>query len=134
VRNVFTNVPTFLPDELFEVLVQRGEVRIERIVSIGHATAPGQWDDQDTDEFVLLLRGSAALRFADESSETILASGDWLTIPAHRRHRVERTDPDEPTIWLAVHYPAAPRPPLPSPPHPEPQSTRADASANRATD
>jgi cupin 2 domain-containing protein len=30
--------------------------------------------------------------------------GDFLNIPAHRRHRVEWTTPGEPTIWLAVHY------------------------------
>jgi cupin 2 domain-containing protein len=25
-------------------------------------------------------------------------------IPAHRRHRVEWTDPGQPTIWLGLHY------------------------------
>ena len=30
--------------------------------------------------------------------------GDFVNIPAHKRHRVEWTTPDEPTVWLAVHY------------------------------
>ena len=30
--------------------------------------------------------------------------GDHLLIPRHVRHRVERTDPDRETIWLAVHF------------------------------
>jgi cupin 2 domain-containing protein len=114
--NLLAIIPPSLPDELIEVVVRAGGVRIERIVSMAHRTPPGEWYDQDTDEFVLLLRGSAALRFADDSSETRLAPGDWLAIPAHRRHRVEWTDPNEPTIWLAVHYPAAPPPPAPEPP------------------
>jgi len=33
-----------------------------------------------------------------------LAAGNYLAIPAMRRHRVSRTDPEQQTIWLAVHY------------------------------
>ena len=33
-----------------------------------------------------------------------LKPGDFVNIPAHRRHRGEWTTPDEATIWLAVHY------------------------------
>ena len=53
---------------------------------------------------MVLLRGAAVLRFEDESEPPQLAPGDWLDIPAHRRHRVEWTAPAEPTIWLALHY------------------------------
>ena len=28
---------------------------------------------------------------------------DYLLIAAHRRHRVEWTDAERPTIWLAMH-------------------------------
>jgi cupin 2 domain-containing protein len=30
--------------------------------------------------------------------------GDFVNIPAHRRHRVECTSTAEPTVWLAFHY------------------------------
>jgi cupin 2 domain-containing protein len=95
-----------LPEELIEVLVRAGAIRIERIVSMAHPTPPGEWYDQADDEFVLLLRGTAGLRFADEPSEVRLEPGGWLTTPAHRRHRVEWTDPAGPTVRLAVHHPA----------------------------
>ncbi len=84
------------------MLAQSEHVRIERIVSRGHVTPPGEWYDQDTHEWVVLLTGSATLTFEDRS-ET-LAAGDHVLIPAHRRHRVEWTDPAQPTVWLAVHY------------------------------
>ncbi|HMH51354.1 MAG TPA: hypothetical protein VK548_14050 [Candidatus Acidoferrum sp.] len=102
--NLFDDLPTQLPHELIEVLAQSGAVRLERIVSSGHATPPGHWYDQDTNEWVVLLSGAAILRFEDEPDPRRLAPGDWLDIRAHRRHRVEWTAPDGPTVWLALHY------------------------------
>jgi cupin 2 domain-containing protein len=78
-------------------------VKIERIVSRGHATPEGEWYDQERHEFVLLVQGAARLAWAD-GSETALAPGDWLHIPARQKHRVTWTDPDQDSIWLAVHY------------------------------
>ena len=101
--NLFLEIPDDLPVELFTPLVDSDAVRIERIVSRGHATPPGEWYDQDRHEWVLLLRGAARLAFAD-GREVTLAAGDWLEIPAHARHRVSWTDPDQDTVWLAVHY------------------------------
>jgi len=102
--NLFADLPAHLPQELIEVLAQSASARLERIVSLGHATPPGQWYDQATNEWVMVLRGAAALRFEDEPDPRRLAPGDWLDIPAHRRHRVEWTASNEPTIWLALHY------------------------------
>jgi len=34
----------------------------------------------------------------------VLRPGDWVAIPAHARHRVAWTDPDQPTVWLALHH------------------------------
>ena len=42
------------------------------------------------------------MRFEDETVE--LKPGSFINILARRRHRVEWTTPDEPTIWLAIHY------------------------------
>ena len=52
----------------------------------------------------MLLAGAARLRFADETEPRHLGPGDWVEIAAHRGHRVDWTDPDQPTVWLAVFY------------------------------
>lgn len=103
--NLLSNVPTDLSDEVFETLLAADNVRIERIVSQGHASPEGFWYDQDQHEWVVVLHGAARLQFENEVIE--LVSGDCVNIPAHRRHRVEWTTPDEATIWLAVHYGSA---------------------------
>jgi len=102
--NLFDNLPATLPDELVDVLVRGAGVRIERIVSTGHRSPDDFWYDQDEHEWVVVLRGSGAVRFADRAEPVVLRPGDHLTIPAHARHRVEWTDDDEPTVWLAVFY------------------------------
>ena len=104
--NLFAGPPQPLPEERIEVLGLGAGWRLERIVSTAHATPAGHWYDQETAEWVAVLRGSAGLRFEDEDAPRTLRPGDHLVIAAHRRHRVEWTDPAEPTIWLALHYPA----------------------------
>jgi cupin 2 domain-containing protein len=100
--NLFADLPTQLPDELCTTLLDADNVRIERIVSHGHASPDGFWYDQDQHEWVIVLKGVARLRFEDEIVE--MKPGDFVNIPAHKKHRVEWTRADEPTIWLAVHY------------------------------
>jgi len=75
---------------------------LKRIVSHGHASPEGFRYDQEQHEFVVLLQGAARLRFEDEVID--MKPGSFTDIPAHRRHRVEWTDPSQPTIWLAVFY------------------------------
>jgi cupin 2 domain-containing protein len=99
---LLANVWSLLPDELFTTLLDAPGVRIERIVSHGHASPENFWYDQPRHEWVVVLKGAARLRFEDETIE--LQPGDFLNIPAHKKHRVEWTTPDAPTIWLAVHY------------------------------
>ena len=89
-------------EEVF-VLAQEAGARIERIVSTGQASPPGFWYDQDATEWVFLIAGSAALLFEGEATPKKLTPGDYVEIPAHRRHRVAWTDPDRETVWLAVH-------------------------------
>lgn len=103
-KNLLADLPGELPEELFETLLQTPSVRIERIVSTGQASPPGFWYDQEEHEWILLLRGSALLRFDDEAAPVALQPGDCLNIPAHRRHRVEETSSDQPTVWLAIFY------------------------------
>jgi cupin 2 domain-containing protein len=104
VDNLFRPEPARRPDELVEVLVRAGRIRLERIVSSGHATPPGQWLVQDQDEWVTVLQGRAALVFEGGPGPVEMVPGDYLIIPAARRHRVEWTDLDGPTVWLALHY------------------------------
>lgn len=92
------------PDEQFAELLSRPGLRIERIVSTGQCSPPDFWYDQPAAEWVLLIQGAARLRFADEPTPRELSAGDFVDIAPHRRHRVEWTMPDPPTIWLAIHY------------------------------
>jgi cupin 2 domain-containing protein len=102
--NLFAALPRRLDAEQINVLVTSDNVRIERIVSTGQASPPGFWYDQDWAECVLVLAGSAGVRFEDEAAPRVLRPGDYLLIPPHRRHRVAWTDAEHPTVWLAVHY------------------------------
>lgn len=100
--NLFALPPELPPDELFERLAGGDEVLVERIVSTGQSTPPGEWLEQDRDEWVVLLQGEAELSLAD-GTRVALARGDHMLVPAGARHRVERTSADPPCIWLAVH-------------------------------
>ncbi len=100
--SLFTDLPSHLPDEPITILIDASNVRLERIDSHGHSSPKGFWYDQDQHEWVVVLKGSARMIFEDETFE--LKPGDFVNIPAHRRHRVEWTTPEEPTIWLAVFY------------------------------
>jgi cupin 2 domain-containing protein len=97
-------IPAELPEEIVDTICSSGNVRIERIVSRGHASPEGFWYDQERDEFVLVVRGSAGLKIENEDDIVVLKTGDYLNIGAHVKHRVEWTDPTCETIWLAVHY------------------------------
>ncbi len=103
-QNIFTNTPQNLgKEEFFEFLVKNDAVIIERIISEGQKTPESDWYDQEKNEWVIVLKGKAMLFFEDQTSVQ-LNEGDFINIPAHKKHRVAWTDPDNETIWLAVHY------------------------------
>lgn len=102
--NIFGGIPDNLVEELFTPLHQAKHLRIERIVSQGHASPPGFWYDQDESEWVVVLQGSAAIQFEGQAEPVKLQPGSYINIPAHQRHRVTFTDPSEKTVWLAIHY------------------------------
>jgi cupin 2 domain-containing protein len=101
--NLFADISTAMENEQFVDLYAAPGIRIERIVSTGQATPPSEWLEQDWTEWVALLTGAAAIQFEGEPGPRTLAPGDWLLIPARKRHRVEWTDLSGTTIWLAVH-------------------------------
>jgi len=100
--NIFSNIPAVLPDEMSQLLAHNKNMRIELIISHGHQSDKGFWYDQDQHEWVILISGAARLQFADIEEELLLAPGDHLVIPAHRKHRVSWTCPDENSVWLAI--------------------------------
>ncbi len=101
--NIFNLIPETLETEIFEEIVTARNIRIERILSQGHSSPESGWYDQDENEWVMVLQGHGRLGFAD-GSEIDLAAGDYLNIPAHRKHKAICTDPDCVTVWLAVFY------------------------------
>ncbi|MHC6225314.1 cupin [Pseudomonas sp. X10] len=104
--NLLNTLPDLDPQaaEHIDNLLERPGLRIERIVSSGQCSPPDFWYDQVEGEWILLLSGSAGLRFEDESEPRVLQPGDHLDIAPHRRHRVEWTAKDVATVWLAVFY------------------------------
>jgi cupin 2 domain-containing protein len=103
-RNLFTDLPLIAAgeNEACETLVEKGGVKIERIVSHSAASPGGFWYDQAQDEWVLVVKGEATLVIFPEERVS-LKTGDHLLLPAHCRHRVEWTSGE--TVWVAVHVP-----------------------------
>lgn len=102
VTNIFDELPQQLPKEVVQTLIRAADVRIERIISFGHASPVDFWYDQPQHEWVIVLKGAARLQFEDGMVE--MKVGDFVNIPAFKKHRVDWTTPDEPTIWLGVRY------------------------------
>lgn len=108
--NLFADLATARPsasaggEERFDLLLETASLRVERIVSQGHASPAGFWYDQPQAEWVALLRGAARLLVEGAANPVELRPGDCLLLHAHVRHRVEWTTPDEPTVWLAIFY------------------------------
>ena len=102
--NLFADLPSELPEEITEILAEANSIRIERIISQGHASPKDFWYDQDENEWVAVLKGRAKLLFENEDDPLEMGPGDFVNIPAHKRHRVEWTNSGETTVWLAVFY------------------------------
>jgi cupin 2 domain-containing protein len=102
--NLFAGISADIAEEVFDTLARSDAVHIERIVSKGHASPTQGWFDSEHNEWVVLLTGAARIALAD-GREVAMAPGDWLEIPAHCKHRVTWTDPEQESLWLAVHYP-----------------------------
>jgi len=123
--NLYEKIPKKLSKELFNTIVLKNNCKIERIISMGHKTPKGKWYNQNKNEFVMILKGSAELlffpdkKYPNDTKQEILhndtkqeilhkghkikmKTGDYINIPAHLKHRVDKTS--KKTIWLAVFY------------------------------
>ena len=102
-ENLLTDIPNDLPAEVIRDIIETDSVRIKQIISKGQKGPEQGWYDQDENEWVLVVKGAGILKF--ETGEQVeLNSGDYLNIPAHKKHRVSWTDPKEETVWLAIFY------------------------------
>lgn len=101
--NIYTKILEDLCNEMFEVLVWSGKIKIECIPSKGHTSPDTGWYDQDQDEWGIVLKGNASISF--EGGPVVnLEEGEYINIPAHKRYRVVNTSVVRETVWLAVHY------------------------------
>ena len=87
--------------ETFQTLLDLRGIRLEQIASNGQASKEGFWYDQKEAEWVMLVRGTAVLRF-EPGGDVALKPGDFLTIPANTRHRVDSVSGD--AVWLGLHF------------------------------
>ena len=105
--NLLAAVTVAPGEELEEELCSGPGWRLMRICSNGSRSPEGFWYDQEDYEWITLIRGSARLALADPEEFLDLSAGDHLMLPAGRRHRVERTDADPGTVWLALYWTAS---------------------------
>lgn len=103
VKNLLENLPADLSNEVIEQLIEHDQVKIERIVSRGHTSPASGWYQQAQSEWVMVISGQAELTF-DDGSKANMNAGDYVLIEANRKHKVSWTDPEQNTVWLAVHY------------------------------
>lgn len=104
IGNIFSNLPRHILDEIFEEIINTKACKVERIISKGQASPAGFWYDQELNEWVVVLKGRAVLKFQDNQEVMEMGPGDYVNIPAHCKHREEWTDSHTVTIWLAIHY------------------------------
>jgi cupin 2 domain-containing protein len=102
--NIFAKMPRGKGREVVQELVGNKKLRLERIISTGQVTPVGVWLQDRRDEWVVVLKGKAVLRFEGRKGLMRLEAGDYLLIPRNTRHRVEWTRPGRETVWVAVYF------------------------------
>ena len=102
-NNILQSIPSAFTEEVFENIVEKGNLKIERILSKGHTSPADGWYDQEQDEWVIVIQGGATIEFHDGRLSR-LEQGCYINIPARTKHKVVWTDPEIVTVWLAVHY------------------------------
>jgi cupin 2 domain-containing protein len=102
-NNFLSDIPDIVTEEIFDEIISNQVFKLERIISDGHASPENFWYDQDKNEFVLLISGTAEIQY-DDGQKFSMKKGDYFIIPAHQKHRVEWTDKHQKTVWLALHF------------------------------
>jgi len=84
IKNIFSGFPKIaIKREIPEALLDTQHLKLERILSAGQRTPPGEWYDQNTNEWVILLSGGAGLLFEGEAEACVM-----------RNHRVSEKKRD----------------------------------------
>jgi len=102
-QNIFKNIPQDLQEELFEDILIKDDLKIERIVSDGHTSPKEGWYESAQNEWVILLQGEAVLSF-EKGEDLLLKKGDYCHIFALQKHKVSYTSHTQKSIWLAIYY------------------------------
>ncbi len=102
--NIFCNINNNQEKEVFNTIIRSSPVTIKRIISCGQSTPGEKWLKEKKNEWVILLKGSAALKFMNKKSLVILKKGEHVFILAGLKHRVEYTGRKQETVWLAVYF------------------------------
>ncbi|WP_210459084.1 cupin domain-containing protein [Vibrio crassostreae] len=101
--NIYADIPSSLPNEMFNALISNENIRIERILSHGHSSPEEGWYNQDENEWVMVLEGQGVIEF-DDGRVVTLSKGDYINIAAREKHKVIGTVENVVTIWSAVFY------------------------------
>jgi cupin 2 domain-containing protein len=104
VYNIYEQLHPAKNKEIFEKIVEKNGVKIERITSLGQATPEGKWLKSKRNEWVILLKGKAKLRFRFTEDVIKMKPGDHIFIPGGTMHRVEWTTSKEKSIWVEVMF------------------------------
>ena len=104
VKNILSDLPNIVAEEIFETLLDRNNIKIERIISFGQSSPEGYWYNQELNEWVVLLSGSATILFDGDEKEILLKPGDYIFIPAKVKHRISWTDRNQKSVWLAIFF------------------------------
>ncbi len=102
-KNLFSDLPKDLDEEIVDTIIKSDNVRIEKIVSTGQKSKKDFWYCQDENEWVVVLKGYGVVKFFD-NEEVILKEGDFINIPKGVKHKVLETSQKEPTVWLCIFY------------------------------
>jgi cupin 2 domain-containing protein len=101
--NIFSDIPSNLPNEIFDDIIVTDKLRVERILSKGQTSPSSGWHHQSESEWVIVLSGYGVIEYINGDRVT-LKQGDYLKINANEKHRVIETSSDETTVWLAIFY------------------------------
>jgi len=101
-KNIFDIKELISGKEVIETILESKNIRIERIVSNGEVSPKDFWYNQDNDEWVCLVEGTAIIEF-EEGEKVELKKGDYLFIPAYKKHHVSFVSKNPNCIWIAIH-------------------------------
>ena len=82
-----------------EAILRTSHARIERIVLTNDSTP--DWSEHDYGQWLILLRGSAAIDFDGDIGLRQMHTGDYVFVLPQQKHRITTTS-KMPTVWLVV--------------------------------